>query len=153
VIEDLDLRPVAPDDAEFLQQLAHARWAHLPSPELADLQARAQERQYSEQWGGEGHHLIWLNGERVGRVWWADTDADRQIVDIAVLPAAQGSGVGTAVLARLVTSAGGRCLRASTDVDKPGWRRQFASLGFVETGSDGLVVHLEHAAEPERAPD
>lgn len=143
----LELRPVTEGDTTFLAGLAAARFAHLPLPELAELQDRAQRRQYVERWGPDGEHLVLLDGVPVGRVWWADDAGGCEIIDVALLPDAQGRGLGTAVVAELVAGAGGAAVHLTVDRSKSGWQRSLERLGFVETGGDEVDVRLTRPAD------
>ena len=135
-------RPVRPDDAPLLARLARARWSNLPLPELAELQDRAQRSEYSARYGSFGEHVIVVDGVPLGRVWWSDDATDRRIVDIALLPEAQGRGTGPAVVASLVAGAGNRSTRLSVEHSNPRWRSQLEAMGFVEASSDSVRAEL-----------
>lgn len=137
----MTFRPVAPGDAAFLAELAAARWSELPLPGLAELQDRAQRREYVDRWGSEGEHVVLADDTPIGRVWWADDDG-RRIVDIVLLPSMQGRGIGSGVVAALVADAGDRTVRLSVEHTKAAWRRQLERLGFAETSSDGVFADL-----------
>jgi hypothetical protein len=142
----LTFRRVEPADGPFLTELAVARWAHLPLPELAELQDRAQRREYVDRFGVDGEHLVLLDGMPVGRAWWSDSDAGRWIVDVALLPTVQRRGVGTSVFKVLIAGAGGRAVYCSVEASMGGWRGQLEQLGLVETSSDEFYVSLARPA-------
>jgi GNAT superfamily N-acetyltransferase len=129
-------------DHDLLAALASSRWSHLPLPELADLQDHAQRASYVAQWGPEGEHVVLADDVAVGRAWWADSETERVIVDIAILPAARGRGIGTAVIEALLDTAGGRVVRATVDVAQPAWLARFVDLGFADVGGDWLFRRL-----------
>jgi GNAT superfamily N-acetyltransferase len=138
----VDLRPVVPSDDALLAALARSRWSHLPLPELVDLQDRAQRAAYTEQWGAAGDHVIEVDGEAVGRVWWADTATGRTIVDLAVLPSLRGAGIGTQVVTELISAAGSRPVHCTVDLTQRAWYDQLLRLGFHEAGGDDVLRHL-----------
>jgi GNAT superfamily N-acetyltransferase len=109
------------------------------------MQDRAQRAAYTEQWGPDGEHIVIVDGEDVGRVWWADHDDERWIVDVTLVESAQGRGIGTAIFEVLIASAGSRRVRCTVDRTKEGWRRRLRQLGFVETAADDLNVYLQLA--------
>ena len=148
---DLDLRPVIAADTEILAALAADRWGHLPLPELATLQDRAQRAAYTEAWGPQGEHIVVVAGRPVGRVWWADDPVSRWIIDVAVLSSEQRSGLGTRVVALLIAGAGGRAVRLSVARADHRWHARMLDLGFQETASDPLIVGLVRpASDPAR---
>ncbi len=133
-----------------MEALAAARWSHLPLPGLAALQDRAQRSAYTHDWGAEGEHIIEVDGQAVGRAWWADTDEKRRVVDVALLPHARGQGIGGATMAEMIRGAGGRRVGCQVDRANARWHAQLLRLGFVEVpeGSDELNVELEHPGGP-----
>jgi GNAT superfamily N-acetyltransferase len=138
----VDFRSVVRSDDALLSSLARSRWSHLPLPELIDLQDRAQRAAYIEQWGAAGDHIIVVDGEPVGRVWWADTATGRTIVDIAVLPSQRGAGVGTQVVKELVAGAGARAVHCTVDLTQRAWYDQLVRLGFCDVGGDDVLRQL-----------
>jgi GNAT superfamily N-acetyltransferase len=138
----VELRSVVPSDDAMLAELARSRWSHLPLPELIDLQDRAQRAAYTEQWGAAGDHIITVDGEAVGRVWWADTGTGRTIVDLALLPDQRGTGVGTQVMMELIAGAGNRAVHCTVDLTQRAWYDQLVRLGFCEVGGDDVLRHL-----------
>lgn len=144
---ELAFRPVADEDRSFLEALASSRWSHLPLPELAEMQDRAQRTAYLSQFGPDGEHIVLADGEAVGRVWWADEDGVRQIVDLCLVPSHQRAGLGSAVFAALVESAAGRRVCCTVDRSLGAWRRALEAMGFSETAGDEMNVVLTHPGD------
>jgi GNAT superfamily N-acetyltransferase len=138
----VNLRPVVPSDDDLLAALARSRWSHLPLPELIDMQAHAQRAAYVEQWGAAGDHIIEIDGEAVGRVWWVDTATGRTIVDLALLPNLRGAGIGTQVVKELTATAGDRDVHCTVDLTQRAWFDQLVRLGFCEVDGDDVLRHL-----------
>jgi GNAT superfamily N-acetyltransferase len=138
----VDLRPVVPSDDPLLAALARSRWSHLPLPELIDLQDRAQRAAYVEQWGATGDHIIVVESEAVGRVWWADTATGRTIVDLALLPNLRGAGIGTQVVKELIAGAEDLAVHCTVDLTQQAWYDQLVRLGFCDVGGDDVLRHL-----------
>jgi ribosomal protein S18 acetylase RimI-like enzyme len=144
----LTLRRVEPQDADLLAALARTRWAHLPLPELVDMQDRAQRSTYTATWGPSGEHVILADGSPAGRVWYADTPTTRHIVDIAILPEVRGKGIAGRVVDQLgrEASADARETRLQVDPTKTSWLARLTGLGFVET--DRQMTHVEVCRAP-----
>jgi GNAT superfamily N-acetyltransferase len=138
----VDFRSVVPSDDALLATLARSRWSHLPLPELIDLQDRAQRAAYIEQWGPTGDHIITVDGEAIGRVWWVDTATGRTIVDIAILPNLRGAGIGTQVVKELIAGAGDHAVHSTVDPTQRAWYDQFVRLGFCDVGGDDVLRQL-----------
>jgi GNAT superfamily N-acetyltransferase len=138
----VDFRSVVPSDDALLTTLARSRWSHLPLAELIDLQERAQRAAYIERWGAAGDHIIEVDGEAVGRVWWVDTVAGRTIVDLALLPNLRGVGIGTQVVKELIAEAADRAVHCTVELTQRAWFDQLVRLGFCEVGGDDVLRHL-----------
>jgi GNAT superfamily N-acetyltransferase len=122
------------------------------APELAELQDRAQRREYSAAPGSAGEHVVVVDGVAVGRVWWADELGERLILDVALLPESRGQGIGSQIVAQLVESAGARPVRLAVEHHNAGWRAHLERRGFVAVGSDAARTTLVRAAEEEPGP-
>jgi ribosomal protein S18 acetylase RimI-like enzyme len=108
------LRPVADADRELILslyavtragELAQVPWTEAQKQAFLQHQVAAQERHYWERYPTSQHQVI-LTGERpMGRLW-LDRQPDRiHILDLTLLPAARGAGVGTALLRNLQAEA------------------------------------------------
>jgi len=141
------LRPARPDDEPFLwamlYEAAHAAEDGMASPE--ELQAIPELAHYVAGWGRRGDlGVIGIRGgEPLGAAWartfpandpaygWVD-EATPELA-IGVAPAARGTGLGTALLVRLLDEARDRGIGAvslSVRVDNPALRL-YRRLGFV----------------------
>jgi hypothetical protein len=145
----VNLRSVVSSDDVLLAALARSRWSHLPLPELIDLQDRAQRAAYIEQWGAAGEHIIEVDGEAVGRVWWADTATGRTIVDLALLPNQRGARIGTQVVKELIAGAGDQPVHCTVDLTQRAWYDQLIRLGFAEVDGDDVLRHLTFPGKQE----
>ncbi|HEU5001332.1 MAG TPA: GNAT family N-acetyltransferase, partial [Actinomycetota bacterium] len=103
------LRPAESGDESFLRAL-HASTrqdlAVLPLPPgqleaLLDLQFRARETSYRQQFPGAEDSVIVVDGKPAGRLLLQralGAPPRAHVVDIALLPAYRGQGIGTAVV-------------------------------------------------------
>ncbi len=106
---------------------------------LIDLQFRAQCAGYAEAYPDGRDHVVVVDGVDAGRLFTADSDTVVTVVDVALLPEFQGSGVGTRVLKDLINRARleGRSVALQV-VDGSSAERLYERLGFVRTGTHGI---------------
>jgi ribosomal protein S18 acetylase RimI-like enzyme len=149
----LTIRRSDPGDARFLRALyATARTdamllATLPAPHrdaFLDDQFRFQDIHYRRYFGGADFLVMEQHGTPIGRLILDQTNADWQIVDIALIPALRGQGIGRALLQSILDAAV-RARAASVILQVEAGNRAralYARLGFVETGDSGLHVTM-----------
>jgi GNAT superfamily N-acetyltransferase len=142
------LRDAEPDDRAFLVALyASTRAAELAqfgwTPELqrvfVQMQYDAQHAEYLRRHPDSHCQIIELHRCPIGRLWVASDARSLTIVDISVLPALQGRGIGTDCLRRILAQA--RDCRLDVElqvvVDSPA-RRLYERLGFHAVGEAGV---------------
>lgn len=154
--EEVVLRPATPDDyEEMVRVYASTREAELAQVTWWDdaqklafcrMQYHAQKAEYDARYPNAQYDVILLEGRPAGRVWVGRDDVEIHMLDITVLPWAQGRGVGTAVVKTLIgeARASGKRLRHMVFVLNEGARRLYERLGFVvfeEIGDTHL--HME----------
>jgi ribosomal protein S18 acetylase RimI-like enzyme len=148
------LRPVSPADDAFLFELYVSTRPDIAALGLGDAQRDvllrgqwlAQRHGYLARYPHGEHQLVLLDGRPVGRLWVAREPAELRLVDISLLPAHRGAGVGTELLRALQQEAtvAGKPLRLSVARDNPA-RRLYVRLGFTpvagtETGTDPYLA-------------
>ena len=154
------LRPAAEDDYEDLvrvyastraDELAQVTWWD-DEQKLAfcRMQYDAQKKEYDARYPDAQYDLILLDGRTAGRLWVGRGEEETRLLDIIVLPWAQGQGVGTALVRTLIEEAraSGKRLRHMVFVMNEGARRLYERLGFVvfeEVG--GAYLHMEWRRE------
>ena len=113
------------------------------------MQRRAQQRHYRVAFPHAVDSVVEIDGEAAGRVLLAEADGELRLVDVALLPAHRGRGVGTTLLKSLqeLASCARVPLRLSAARDGRA-RRLYERLGFSPTADDGVHVAMEwHPAE------
>ena len=157
---EVSLRPAAAGDYEELVGVyASSRAAELAQVTWWDdeqklafcrMQYDAQKKEYDARYPDAQYDLILLDGRTAGRLWVGRGEEETRLLDIIVLPWAQGQGVGTALVRKLIDEAraSGRRLRHMVFVMNEGARRLYERLGFVvfeEVG--GTYLHMEWRGE------
>jgi len=139
-----------PGDAELLWETFRTSrpesYEMLPE-NLLRMQHRAREAAYSASYPGAENCVIVTAGRPVGRVlvWWSDDEC--RVVDLAILPAERGRGLGELVVRSLADEAkrAGKPLRASVASDNPGALRLYQRVGFNVVSNEGATLALELA--------
>jgi GNAT superfamily N-acetyltransferase len=156
------LRPATEEDyAEMVGVYASTRAAELAQVTWWDdaqklafcrMQYEAQKSEYDSRYPDAQYDVILLEGRTAGRLWVGRDDEQIRLLDIALLPWAQGQGVGTVLVRSLVgeARATGKRLRHMVFIMNEGARRLYERLGFVvfeEAG--GSHLHMEWRGESE----
>jgi len=150
------LRPVADDDRAFLvelygevrePELAHVPWDQATRRAFVEHQFAAQDAHYRENYPGATLDVVEVDGERAGRLYVHRGPSDIRIMDIGLLAAFRGRGIGTGLLRTLVheAAAGGRKLSIHVEGNNPA-RTLYDRLGFGPAGEHGVYVLMERAA-------
>lgn len=155
-MQAITLRPAQAADQDFLFRLYAAtrtdelRIAGCDSQALAllmRLQFDAQRQHYLRLYPDAEHAIVDHAQGPLGR-WYVHRSAHEiRLVDICLLPAARGQGIGGGLLRRLLAEGAqaGVPVRLSVAAGNPA-RRLYQQLGFTETGSDGIYSALESSA-------
>lgn len=154
----ITLRPVRPDDQDFLFQLyASTRAAELALLDWGETQRAvflraqfdAQRRDYSARFSVEGHQIILSDGQPAGRIWIARSAEEIRLVDLALLPTARGLGIGTYLIKDLIAEAKatGKPLRLSVPKHNEAARRLYERLGFTVTDDIATHFRMEHGGK------
>lgn len=154
------LRPAAEEDyEEMVGVYASTRAAELAQVTWWDdaqklafcrMQYHAQKAEYDARYPDAQYDVVVLDGRTAGRIW-VGRDAEKiHMLDLTLLPWAQGQGVGTALVRSLVEEARatGKRLRHMVFIMNEGARRLYERLGFVvfeEVG--GSHLHMEWRPE------
>ena len=150
----VSLRPVRPGDEPFLIEVygstREAELAPLPwSPQEKDAFVRqqfaAQRQAYARTYRGASFDVVEVDGRPAGRLYVARWPTEIRVVDIALLPAFRGAGVGTQLLMSLLVeaAAGGKTVTIHVEQFNPAlpW---YQRLGFVPVAERGPYLLMEH---------
>ena len=159
----LSLRPETPEDIPFLAalfasvrgpQFAAQGWPEEVLRAFLTDQFRLQTAHYARYYADADFRIVERQGAPVGRFYLHRGPTDHRIVDISLLPAARGRGIGGALLdmACAEAEALGRSISLQVDAANPA-RHLYARKGFVLTGENGPFQQMTRpapsAADPE----
>ena len=157
------LRPVGPDDHEFLvevyastraDELALVPWTSEQQQAFVRSQFAAQQAHYAQKYPAARHDIIICNNRPVGRLYVARLDHEIRIVDITLLPAERKRGVGSYLIKQLLDEANrtGRVTRIYVEDFNPSLRL-FQRLGFSSSEQQGFHVLMEWPTrDPQSSP-
>ena len=159
----ITLRPISDADLDFLcrvygstrtEELAQTDWDEATKAAFLRSQFEAQHRHYHEHYAAARFELILLDGESIGRVYVARWAHEIRIVDIALLPAFRGRGIGTALLEQILSEGRQRGVPVTIHVERfnPALR-WYERLGFRLAEDKGVYLFLHMTPEAvERVP-
>ena len=103
------------------------------------MQFTAQHHHYQEHYGDASFDLVLVDGTPAGRLYLQRREDEHRIVDIALLPAYRGKGIGRKMLRDILAAAGGegKAVRIHVERNNPALRL-YERLGFVRTGDTGV---------------
>lgn len=113
-------------------EMAMMPWPDEQKSQFLAMQFDAQTRDYTGRYGTDGHSIIRTDRD-IGRLWVYRGPDEIRLVDITLLPAHRGRGVGRQLIEQLQAeaSAADLPLRLSVWQTNPGARRLYDRLGFV----------------------
>ena len=150
---NITLRPVAPDDYEFLvevygstraEELALVPWTTEQQQAFVRSQFAAQQDHYAKKYPTASHDVIVCDDRPVGHLYVARLDQEIRIVDITLMPAERNAGIGSRLLEQLLDEANGSGKITSIYVEEfnPSLRL-FERLGFSPSEQHGIHLLLQ----------
>jgi ribosomal protein S18 acetylase RimI-like enzyme len=152
------LRPALEDDRPFLldvyastraDELALVSWTDDEKEAFIAQQYAAQDATYRARYPDGSFLVIEVQGRPVGRLYLARLMDEIRVVDIALLPAARGQGIGTALLRGVLGEAEGKGLVVRLHVEA--WNpamRLYQRLGFRRLETRGIYEFMEWRGQP-----
>src|SRR5215204_4038762 len=155
----VELRPVSAGDDDFLlgvyastreDELAQTEWAEGQKEIFLRWQFEMQRREYDARFPDAAYYVVLVDQQPAGRIWVGSDDEQIRLMDIALLPAFQNRGVGTALLQRLMNYAAntGKALRHMVFVLNNNAERFYERLGFKQIEEFGAYKHMEWRPHP-----
>ena len=154
------LRPARDEDRDLLfsvyastraEELAPVPWTAEAKDAFLQQQFAAQHAHYREHYPGAAFLVIEAAGVPAGRLYVARWPREIRIMDIALLPEHRRRGIGTAILADLLSEAAATGKVASIHVERNNPALGlYERLGFRTAADRGVYLLLEH--DPAAAP-
>lgn len=149
----IGFRPMTDADMDFVaalyastraEELALTGWPAEQQQAFLAQQHQAQHRHYRAYYPDAEWLIVERGGEPIGRLYLDEWPDQYRIVDIALVPAARGGGVGGAILRDLLDAARARGKGASIHVEKANpARRLYQRLGFEVVEDKGVYDLME----------
>jgi ribosomal protein S18 acetylase RimI-like enzyme len=147
------LRPVRPDDQDFLFKLyASTRqhevsawgWSAAQQEAFLRMQISAQQRSYENSFPQAEVQVVMLHESLIGRmIVWRGADV-AVLVDISLLPEHRGHGIGGGLVSNLIEQCDKDRVAVRLQVLKTNpAARLYERLGFRKTGEDELYLQME----------
>lgn len=156
---EISLRPVQESDTEFLYQVyASTREEELLQTDWSDEQKRAftlqqfnaQTSHYHKHYPTAQYYVIQSTNTAIGRLYVDYWTKEIRIMDITLLPAYRGQGIGLRILKDLIAEAQRKNLRLSIHVEM--YNRAlglYQRLGFRHVSTNGIYYLMEWQAHSE----
>jgi len=151
----LCLRPVEAADAPFVASLyastradevARFGWPAGNQRAFLSQQCEAQELYFRSRYPDAEWLIVERDGAAVGRLYLEQSAQALHVIDISLVPAARGQGLGAALLADIVAAAAAAGRKATMHVERSNpARRLYARLGFVVVGETDAYLLLERS--------
>jgi ribosomal protein S18 acetylase RimI-like enzyme len=157
-LKDVALRAATEDDTDFLRavfsstRMDEFASAGLPLEQIESLlasQFSLQHDYYQRHYPGARFDVITCRGSRVGRLYHDWNGGAVQLIDIALLPAHRGAGIGSQLMRALVVEADRKHvpIRLYVEFNNP-VRSLYRRLGFVPAGENGVYELMQRDAVP-----
>ena len=151
--QNITLRPVGPDDHEFLvavyastrtEEMALVPWTNEQQQAFIRSQFMARQDHYAQKYPAASHDVIVCNNRPVGHLYVARLDHEIRIVDITLLTAERNFGIGSYLIKQLLDEAKstGKVTRIYVEEFNPSLRL-FERLGFSLTEQHGFHLLME----------
>ena len=153
----LVLRAQTTADLDFLQDLfVTRRWAEVSAvPGWSDAQRRAflhsqaqlQRQHYEKHYPSADFQIVEYAGAPIGRLCVDRSARELRVVDIALLPAWHGQGIGSELLQSLLSQADAQRQVCSLSVEQGSRaRRLYERLGFEPCGETSIHTQMRRPA-------
>lgn len=159
----LHLRPIHAGDEAFLRrvyassraaEIALTGWDRVTAEVFLRMQFDAQHHHYRQHYPQARYDIVERDGEPAGRLYVARAQDEIRVIDIALLEAHRGQGIGSTLLGGLLAEAAVKGQRVVIHVEEnnPAFTL-YERLGFCPAGTQGMYRRMEwHASTPAAWP-
>lgn len=156
-------RPIEAVDLAFLrslyaqiraEEMAASGWPPDQVRQFLAMQFDLQHRYYQEHHAGADFLVLLREGQPIGRIYWREQGDEACLIDISLVPAERGRGVGTAFMRLLTTRADARGQDIVLHVEpfNPALRL-YRRFGFETLGDNGIYAKLRRRASQPAVQD
>lgn len=150
------LRPVTPDDREFLlhaytttrkEELAPVPWTDGERTAFLEMQFDAQAAAYQGAYPDGEFLVVLLDGDPAGRLYLGRLPGELRLIDVTLLPEHRSNGIGTALIGAIVARADRDGVEVGLHVEP--WnpaRRLYERLGFERVELRGIYEYMRRPA-------
>ena len=155
----IDFRPICDDDLNYLkkiyastraEELQVLSWSKEEKETFLQMQFQAQHQYYQAQFR-EAEYLMILEGNQpIGRLYVDRSSDEIRIIDIAILPAYRGQGIGSSLLQQILAE--GQYSRKSVRIHVEHNNRAlklYQRLGFQKKSENGVYFLMEWTPIPQ----
>lgn len=129
------------------EEMRATGWSPSRCRSFLDQQFDFQHRYY------RAHHphalflLLLEGGTPIGRLYWRSEDTHATLIDMSLMPALRGQGLGSAILKLLTDGADhrGQCIELHVEPDNRA-QRLYRRFGFEVAGHDSLHLRMRRSA-------
>jgi ribosomal protein S18 acetylase RimI-like enzyme len=128
-------------------ELEAAGWPLAERRPFLDMQFRAQQEGYGGVFADADHWIVVTGDEPVGRLLVARRSHEHRVVDLVILSACRGRGIGTSLMREVIADANRAGVPVGLTVDAWDWRvvGWYERLGFsVVTPGDAHLAMVRH---------
>jgi len=149
----ITFQPVADEDEEFLFRLYSTTraeevqawgWPEAQAQLFLKMQFTARQRSYQATYPKATYTLVLKNGEPIGQQIVDRGAKSIRLIDIALLPACRGTGIGTLLLKELIEES--RSIKAPVELkvlrNNLAAVRLYERMGFVTTREDAIYKEM-----------
>jgi GNAT superfamily N-acetyltransferase len=152
-VTEIALRPETAEDEGLSRaiyastredELARVPWSDEQKAAFVSMQFEAQRSYYREVYVDAAFDVVLVDGEEAGRLYVARFPGEIRVIDIALLPAFRGRGVGARLLTGLFDEARGSGRKVVIHVEFENRARTlYDRLGFVPVEQVGVYIRME----------
>ena len=149
----IKLRPVEEKDDSFIEtvyrstrenELRITNWTEQQKKAFIMMQSIAQLAEYKTKFPGAAFQVIVYKKKDAGRFYTWENDTEIRLIDITLLPALRGKGIGTSLLKELIKRSINVQKKISLHVDPANPALQlYLSLGFIHIKNNGRHYYME----------
>jgi GNAT superfamily N-acetyltransferase len=131
------------------EEVAQTGWPVEAQHRFLLQQFEAQHRHYRDHYPKAEWLVIERGGAALGRLYIEEWERELRVIDIALLPAARGGGIGGALLEDLIDDAAATGKAVSIHVERMNpAMRLYLRLGFAKVDEHGIYDLMERPAGP-----